>query len=271
MAGAPVRGLELERGGRAAEASLSLQSLSSSYLAMLPLFAAYEWGLATAGGARNSAELLLGWGLRPLGERAALVRWALLGVLALAALAAVRLRGARARGPCARIVLEGLAFALLLGPLLVVALAAFGDLLPRLDVSWDPTGSPPSLAQAALLAGGAAWEEVLFRVGLYGALYLLARRTALALGSSDALAGWSGDALGLAGSSLVFAAAHLERFTRWLGPGGASPDPALFAWLALAGAVLGLVFRLRGPGVAAWAHGLFNLALWIGIDPDVIL
>jgi hypothetical protein len=40
--------------------------------------------------------------------------------------------------------------------------------------------------------------------------------------------------------------------------------------LCLGGLALGLIFRWRGPGVAAWAHALFNVALWIGIDPDVI-
>ena len=39
---------------------------------------------------------------------------------------------------------------------------------------------------------------------------------------------------------------------------------------ALAGILLGLLFRWRGPGVAAWSHGLFNLALLLGIDPDVV-
>ena len=43
-----------------------------------------------------------------------------------------------------------------------------------------------------------------------------------------------------------------------------------YALLIPAGILLGLVFRLRGPGVAAWAHGLFNVALLVGVDPDVL-
>ena len=53
--------------------------------------------------------------------------------------------------------------------------------------------------------------------------------------------------------------------------GGAPFEPGHFTWLCLAGMLLGLVFRLRGPGVAAWCHGLFNLGLYLGVDPDVLL
>ena len=76
---------------------------------------------------------------------------------------------------------------------------------------------------------------------------------------------------GLLGSSALFACAHLAAFTAWLGPGGESYNGSVFTWRLLAGILLGLVFRWRGPGVAAWAHGLFNLALLVGAGPDVFL
>jgi len=247
------------------------RGLSLGYLAMLPLFAAYEWALvAQAGARRNTAELLGDLALRPLAERAAYVRWAVLALAAPLALWSARRRGARVRAGVARIVLEGAAFALLLGPLLVAAMAALGDVLPKLDVSWSPVGAAPGGAQAALVFGGAAWEELVFRVGAYSALFVLARRLALGTGLAGGASRALAELAGLCGSSLAFALLHFEACSAWLGGGGLEFDPALFTWLALAGILLGLLFRLRGPGVAAWTHGLFNLALWIGIDPDVL-
>ena len=73
------------------------------------------------------------------------------------------------------------------------------------------------------------------------------------------------------GSATLFAAAHLAAYTAWLGPGGEPYDASVFTWRLLAGILLGLVFRWRGPGVAAWTHGLFNLALLLGAGPDVFL
>ena len=79
------------------------------------------------------------------------------------------------------------------------------------------------------------------------------------------------EVVGLFGSALGVAAAHTSGVLPFLGGAGRPFDPALFTWLALAGILLGLIFRLRGPGVGAWTHALFNAALWIGIDPDVLL
>ena len=73
------------------------------------------------------------------------------------------------------------------------------------------------------------------------------------------------------GSAAFFAAFHLAPFVGWLGRGGESFDAAVFSYRFLAGLLLALVFRWRGPGVAAWTHGWFNLALLIGAGPDVFL
>jgi membrane protease YdiL (CAAX protease family) len=92
--------------------------------------------------------------------------------------------------------------------------------------------------------------------------------TALAFGPRVARVGAEVAALTL--SSLAFAAAHFAPFTRWFDLAPREFQLDAFTWLCLGGLALGLIFRWRGPGVAAWAHALFNVALWIGIDPDVI-
>ena len=242
-----------------------------AYLAMLPLFAAYEWGLAALPGApRNAAELALGLSLRPFGEHAGTARRALLALGAVVALVALRRAGVRVRAGVARVCLEGALFALVLGPVLVGLTALLGPWIEPLDASWDPSGRTPELASAALLFGGSAWEELLFRAGAYSFLYWLALRFATALGAPTRAGRGAAELAGLGGSALLFALAHLTPVADLLGPGGRPFEAPLFAWLLLAGLLLGLLFRLRGPGIAAWAHGLFNVALLLGIDPDVL-
>lgn len=249
-----------------------LTGLSMAYLAMLPLFAAYEWAGATVPGApRNGAEMVLSLALRPLGSNAAWARRVLLLVGAVVALALVRRAGGRVRAGVARIVLEGAGFALVLGPVLVLLTRLLGAWVEPLQGGWDPTrGVPPELARAALLFGGSAYEELLFRVGAYSFLYWLTLRFLTALVLAERAGRWSAELTGLTGSSVLFALIHMRPLADLLGPGAPPFEGPLFAWLLLAGLVLGLLFRLRGPGVAAWTHGLFNVALLVGIDPDVL-
>ena len=246
-----------------------LRSLSLAWLAMLPLFIAYELALLDRDDARrNTGELMVGLALRPLGEQATHARWVGLAVCALIALIICKRRSVAVASGVARVVLEGLGFAVVLGPLLVIALRAWGH---TLDVTGDPSAHPPQIREAALLFGGSAWEEMLFRVGVYSLLWLLALRFCSALGLGPGIGRVCAELCGLCLSAVLFALAHFTPVTRWFGSGGRDLEPTLFAWYALAGVVLGLIFRWRGPGVAAWAHGLFNLALVLGVDPDVIL
>jgi len=265
-----VKSEEIAELEQASAQRFALRGLALGWLAMSPLLAAYEWGLAQSPqGLRNTGERLVLLAFEPFGDSARYVRWGLVVAGLVAAALVTRARGVSLRAGVARIVLEGLACAVLLGPVLVALLALGARWLPRLDVAWKPVSAPP-LDTAALLFGGAAWEELCFRVGGYGIAYLLARAACGAAGLGERATAWIAESAGLSLSSAVFAAAHLRRFTGWLGPGGAEFEPALFTWLALAGILLGLIFRLRGPGVAAWAHGLFNVALLAGVDPDVL-
>lgn len=252
-----------------ADAGSPLRSLSLGWLAMAPLLVTYELALLDEGAVRrNTGELALGLALRPLGEYATYARWIALGACAVIAWIVCRRRKVAIAAGVARIFLEGLACAVVLGPALVIALRALGH---QLDLSWHPSASPPRMLDAALLFGGSAWEEMLFRVGLYSLVWLLTLRFCSALGLSLGLGRAFAEVIGLSLSAGMFALAHFTPVTHWFGTGGREIDPTLFAWYALAGVVLGLIFRLRGPGVAAWAHGLFNLALVLGVDPDVIL
>lgn len=246
--------------------------LAAGWLAMLPLLAAYEWGLAVTGGTRrNVGERLLTLALEPLGGHVSWIRPLVCLGAALAAWLVLRAARVRARGAVARIVLEGLLAAVVLGPLLVLGTWLLGEWVPRPEVAHAALAAPPPLGAAALLVGGSAWEELCFRLGGWGLCFVLAGAVLRAAGASAAWSARAADAAGWVGSSALFALAHLERFNAPLGAGGARFELGHFTWLCLAGMLLGLVFRLRGPGVAAWSHGLFNLGLYLGVDPDVLL
>lgn len=246
--------------------------LAAGLLAMLPLLAAYEWGLSATGAVRhNVGERLLFLALEPLGAHVTWIRPLVWSAAALAAWLVLRAARVRARAVVARIVLEGLLVAVVLGPLLVLGMSLLGDLVPRPVGPPVAGGAPPPLAAAALLVGGSAWEELCFRVGGYGLCFVIVAASLRALGAGETWSARAAEAAGLVGSSALFALAHLARFNAPLGAGGARFEPGHFTWLCLAGMLLGLVFRLRGPGVAAWSHGLFNLGLYLGVDPDVLL
>lgn len=247
------------------------RSLSLGLVAMAPMLAAYEAALAETGGARrNAAERLLSLVLDPLGPRATQVRWAVLALVLVAAWVRLHRRRVPIAGGTARVILEGAAAAVLFGPVLVVGMHLLGELVPEAGPA--AAGRAPEIVRAGLLFGGAAYEELVFRVGLYSVLYTAVLGVARALrGRTGTVARGTAELVGLVGSSFAFSSFHLASFTGWLGGGGEPFDAGLYTWRTLAGVLLALLFRWRGPGVAAWTHGLFNVALFLGIGPEVLL
>jgi len=254
---------------------LSAQSLPLGLLAMAPLLAVYELALLAVGSsARNTSELVLFRLFAPLGDAADLARWLALGALMVTSLGYC-LRRQWELGPrLLRIAAEGALGAVVLGPALLAILALVGGGLappPIAPGEGGPHGSAPDLARAAFVFGAGAYEELVFRVGIYSALFLVARRVTVFFGAGDVPSRAAGDVAGLVGSALLFSAFHLAVFVSWLGPGGEAFEASLFIYRALAGILLGIVFRWRGPGVAAWTHGFYNLALLLGAGPHVFL
>ncbi|MHC4376957.1 MAG: CPBP family glutamic-type intramembrane protease [Planctomycetota bacterium] len=242
--------------------------LGLGLLASLPWIAAYEFSVASlADGRRNSGELLLSTPLVPLGDYESPARWIALA-LAVGCVLWLARSAPRSLFPrCLRVAGEGLLAAAVLGPLLLLLSDSLGVPVPGLNDGRD--GHVPGLAVVARYSGGAFYEELLFRVMLPSAVFVTALQGARFLGLPDRGArGW---ATGVAwvGASVLFAASHLDGSLTWRGFGGEDWDPALFAWRALAGGLLLLILRLRGLGVAVWAHALFNAALVLGAGPAV--
>jgi membrane protease YdiL (CAAX protease family) len=141
--------------------------------------------------------------------------------------------------------LESLLYASVLG-LVTSSLTSLllGNRLPFAAGQFERLGLA---SQVMISLGAGLYEELLFRVGLVGALAWLARRL---LGSPVA----AGAAAVVAGA-LVFSAFH------YVGPHGDSLELGSFAFRAVAGVLFSTLYLLRGFGITAWTHALYDLML----------
>lgn len=237
---------------------LEAPDLAAGFLAAAPLLVAYEVGQGLAAGAapRAPAERVLTLVLAPAGAHAGALRAALL-VLAIGL--CLWWRGRSSAEPVLSIrrqLGEGVLAGVALAPALFALLALTHDLSFHVQAE-----TPRALPGALRLAGAAPWEEGLFRVGVYGILFLLVARSASFLGLGNAPRVLAAELVALLGSALAFAAFHLEVVQRLLGSPGEPYRPGVFLWRVSAGILLGALMRWRGFGVAAWAHAVFNLGI----------
>ena len=113
------------------------------------------------------------------------------------------------------------------------------------------TGAQATLGRGQLLVlslGAGLYEELLFRVLLVGGM--------LALGSM-LLPGRRGlvGAAAVLGSALLFAAFH------YLGALGDEWSLSSFVFRFLGGLAFSLIYALRGFGIVAWTHALYDVFL----------
>ena len=246
------------------------RTLRLGFVAMAPLFLMYEWASAPDAGApmRSVSELVLTAPLMPLGdERALAARRLLLTVLFVVALAIVARQSVREERPIVprigRVLVEGALGALALGPLLALAARYAEPWVGALDVAHAQ--NLPDMRHAALAMGGAAYEEIVFRIGILALGYVGVRQLFRVFGSSERFAAVAGAIGGGVLSATSFAASHVAAATSWLGPGGEAFSSSAFAWRTAAGLLLAGLVCWRGVGVAAWAHAFYNLGRMLGI------
>lgn len=245
--------------------------LAVGFLAMLPLLGAYEYAQHAGVGSRNAAEMVLLRVLEPLDPGLAVARPIVLVACALVALVTCFRRRVALAPSLFRVAVEGVVLAVSLGPVLVIGTRLSGTEAHVLRRLTSAREGIPELAGMAQVFGGSAYEELLFRVLGYALCFLVARTVFRAARVWVGVARWSAELLGAVGSSLLFAGFHLASWTGWLGLGGEPFDMAAFTWRFLAGVAFAVTFRWRGPGVAAWGHGLFNAWLLMGADPATLL
>jgi hypothetical protein len=229
-----------------------------------PLLVAYEalaFGLSHQAmtGVRNGADVLLKSAFVLLGGRNGLIAF---GVLLVGTGALLAWRDRRGSGPfdgrvfvfmALESVLYALLFGLVVGTLTGLLLRPFHPAVAatgRLVEHYLQIGSPGlGLATQLMISLGAGiYEELLFRVLLVGLLAWGARR----------LFGWTAGAAGVFATvvgALIFSSFH------YIGPYGDHLELASFAFRAIAGVMFSGLYLLRGFGITAWTHALYDVFL----------
>ncbi|MEP6688983.1 MAG: CPBP family glutamic-type intramembrane protease [Gemmatimonadales bacterium] len=221
-----------------------------------PLLVAYEVLAFTLShdslaGVRNGADVMLKSVFVLLGGRNGLM---VFGGLLVGTGMVLAWRDRRKAGP-----LEGRVFVLMLMESVVYALlfglvtgTLTGLLLHGLHVSEPRLALEPGgmgLATRLMISLGAGiYEELLFRVILVGTLAWTARRV---FGWGPAAAGVFATVLG----AFVFSAFH------YVGPYGDRLELGSFTFRAIAGVLFSGLYLLRGFGITAWTHALYDVFL----------
>jgi hypothetical protein len=233
-----------------------------SLLFALPLLVLYELFAFTLShdailGVRNGADVLLKSLFVGLGGREGLIVFGLLllGTGAGLVVRDVRRSGTIEPGIFVLMLLESVLYALVFG--LVVGTLT-GLLLGGLVAAPGPallaTQAPRALGLPTNLMislGAGIYEELLFRVLLVGFLAWCGRR----------LLGWGPGPAGVMATlvgALIFSAFH------YIGPYGEPLELPSFTFRALAGVVFSAMYLLRGFGITAWSHALYDVFLTLG-------
>jgi hypothetical protein len=205
----------------------------------LPLVLAYEGGvlLLGRGSPRNGADV---W-LRQLLDALGLGAYFLLPTLTVLGLLAWH-HVEHDRWKFSGGVLAGMAAECLLWAVILVGLARLQDRLWPLAAAAARDGF---LARLIGFCGAGLYEEVLFRLLLLPLLIWVFRR----LGCGNVAAA----ILGLLASSLLFSAAH------YVGPLGDTFQLYSFTFRALAGMFFAILFVVRGFGIAAGTHAVYDV------------
>jgi hypothetical protein len=138
---------------------------------------------------------------------------------------------------------ESVVYAIVLGWIVGVSVGALFNLSP------PQVGEFDAVTQFALSLGAGLYEELVFRVLLVGGLYAILIRFA------DKTVAYTSAALVAAA---LFSAVHYI---------GAFGDPftlSSFVFRFLFGLMLNVLFILRGFGVAAWTHAIYDILIVIG-------
>jgi membrane protease YdiL (CAAX protease family) len=229
------------------------RELPVNLLFLMPWLLVYELSLIGTGSAvENAAAAWIRAAVRTLG-RDGLVAVTLLVSLLLCVVVLMRLREAtRDRGVYGGMLLEGVVYGALLGT--VAQTLASGLPMERLvSIPSPPAIVGPMFAtmqaglrDLGLAVGAGIFEEFVFRGLLLSGIYSLMRH---GLGTDRISAG----VLGVLISSYLFSDYH-----HW-GATGEPYDASIFAFRFYAGAALGVVFLSRGLGIAAFAHGFYDV------------
>lgn len=226
----------------------------------VPLLVMYEAGAAFyARGAelpvRNGADVLLRALLYAGGVQGSLALMA--GLLILTALLIllerrqrrIPLRAAPMVGMAAESVVYALALAVVLGTATQWILGALPVRLASETSS--PLRALPLGEGIVLSLGAGFYEELVFRVLLVGAIFGIFRSSGLQRRPAAIYATLIG--------ALAFSAFH------YIGPFGDPLELPSFLFRFLAGLLFSAMFLIRGFGITAWSHALYDIFLLLGL------
>lgn len=226
-----------------------------SLLFALPLLLAYEslaanLPAAARGGLRNGADVMLQQLFMLIaGHSGPLIFWSIIivGGLGLVIRDLRRHPGDLALGVFAVMAVEAAALAVACG---IVVGAATTRLLGALALQNGAVTALGWPSRLMLSLGAGLYEELLFRVLLVGLLALVGRRV---LGWRPLPSGAFAVVLGAA----VFSAFH------YVGPYGDRLELFSFTYRMVAGLFFSALYLLRGFGITAWTHALYDVLVLI--------
>lgn len=213
------------------------RGVGPSVALVLPLLLVYELAmLVVQSPVRNGAEVVVGrlFTHLPVDTLRRLVVAALVvGVLAVWHRRHFAVEGA------GWLLLEALALALVLGPLVAWMVGGVGLSAPAL-IQADP------LVRVLLSVGAGVWEEIVFRLALLGGLaFVLVRLLRLPVAAGLGIA--------VVASALLFALYH------HVGVLGEPLSPDRLVFRTVAGTILGVLFVVRGLAVVVYMHVFYDV------------
>ena len=228
-----------------------------SLLFAIPLLVLYEVGAAwlardSAGALRNGADVLLRTLLAAGGVQGTM---AFTAVLLAGAAVLILLERRRRKVPIraqvfALMTLESVLYALLFGVVVGTATAwALEDIGARLAADEASLATLTMTENLVLSLGAGIYEELVFRVLLVGGLAGIFRTSGLSRGQAGGFAAVL--------AALLFSAFH------YVGPYGDPWAIPSFSFRFLAGLAFSALFLLRGFGVTAWTHALYDVFLFL--------
>ena len=224
------------------------------FLFLLPLMAAYEGGLHWLGGdqaarLRNGADAWLRWALEVFGAGHVLVAPAL--VLGLLLLWSWWRWADRPEDPASA--WFGMAFESVLFAFVLWQFSRnFGPIVDGLGIKLQLTFRTAPAGQILTFIGAGIYEEVLFRLGLFGGLVMLLRVVGIP---------WVvGVPFAACAAAAAFAAAH------HVGPYGEPMRADYFVFRTVAGLYFTGLFVLRGFGIAVGAHAGYDVLVGVVVS-----
>jgi hypothetical protein len=224
------------------------------FLFLLPLLALYEGGIFWLGGdqgarLRNGADAWLRWAFEVFGAGHVLAAPAV--VLAVMVLWTWWRWADRPEDPVAT--WFGMAFESALFAVVLWQFSRnFGPIMDGLGIKLQVTVRTAPAAQVLTFVGAGIYEEVLFRLALFGGLVLILRTVGIPW-----VAAW---ALAALAAAVAFAAAH------HVGPYGEPMRADYFVFRTVAGLYFTALFVARGFGIAVGAHAGYDVLVGVVVS-----